>query len=173
MYLVSIYFDEKTNKKIQRLVDQVSKKTGNRYMIDAQVPPHITICAFETRNEEAAKEALAKVAEQVGQGEIGWVSVGQFFPQVIFLTALQNQYLQTLAKIICETVREIEDVKVSPYYEPCSWLPHTTIAKKLSKEEMTLAFEILQNSFGIIWGQSIKIGLAKPNPHRDIISFDL
>ena len=142
-------------------------------MIEAEVPPHLTICAFETRNEEAAKNALVKVVDRIRKGEIQWVSVGQFFPQVIFLTALQNEYLQTLAQITYEAVGEIEDVKVSPYYEPYGWLPHTTIAKQLSKEEMKTAFEILQNSFGIIRGQGIKIGLAKPNPHRDIINFDL
>ena len=52
MYLVSIYFDEKTNRKIQKYIDQMAAKTGNTFMIDGNVPPHLTISAFETKQEE-------------------------------------------------------------------------------------------------------------------------
>ena len=48
MYLISLYFDEKTEKHIRRFIKQVAKRTGNTYMIDGNVPPHITIAAFET-----------------------------------------------------------------------------------------------------------------------------
>ena len=52
MYLVSLYFDEKTNKNIQNLIDKVAGKTGNDFMIAGKVPPHITVFAFETKQEK-------------------------------------------------------------------------------------------------------------------------
>ena len=58
MYLISIYFDEKTNRRIQQYIDKVAEKTGNAFMLDGQVPPHITISAFETQNEVAVIETL-------------------------------------------------------------------------------------------------------------------
>jgi hypothetical protein len=33
---------------------------------------------------------------------------------------------------------------------------------------MREAFEVLQKSFGVFESKVVKIGLAKPNPHRDI-----
>lgn len=48
MYLISIYFDDKTNNRIQQAINQVAKKSGNTFMLDAEVPPHITVSAFET-----------------------------------------------------------------------------------------------------------------------------
>ena len=51
MYLISVYFDEKTNKNIQNLIAKVAKKTGNDFMIEGKVPPHITVSAFETKQE--------------------------------------------------------------------------------------------------------------------------
>ena len=51
MCLVSIYFDEKTNKTIQNYINQVAKKTGNTFMLDGKVPPHIIISAFETNRK--------------------------------------------------------------------------------------------------------------------------
>ena len=41
MYLISLYFDEGTNKKIQLYMEQIAQRTGNMAMIDGKVPPHI------------------------------------------------------------------------------------------------------------------------------------
>ena len=43
MYLISIYFDEKTDKKIRNLINHVAQKTGNDFMQEHHVPPHITV----------------------------------------------------------------------------------------------------------------------------------
>ena len=80
MYLVSIYFDEKTNRTIQNLIDKVAKKTGNDFLITGKVPPHITVAAFETKKEEEALVRLQAVAKDLEQGSLRWVSAGTFLP---------------------------------------------------------------------------------------------
>lgn len=84
MYLVSIYFDEKTDNRMRKLIKQVAEKTGNAFMTENHVPPHMTI------------------------------------------------------------------------------------GKQLTKEQMVTAFEVIQKQFVPITGQVVKIGIAKPNPHRDL-----
>ena len=54
MYLISLYFDEGTNKKIQLYMEQIAQRTGNMEMIDGKVPPHITLSAFDMAEEEKA-----------------------------------------------------------------------------------------------------------------------
>lgn len=173
MYLISIYFDKKTNRKIQHYIDKVAKKTRNTYMVDGQVPPHITISAFETLNEKCAIEALEHAIEKLRKGKVEWVSVGQFFPYVIFLIPVLSEYLYEISAIVNDELSNTNGIKISPYYRPFQWLPHTTIAKKLTKEQMQTAFEVLQNSFGMFEGEAVRIGLAKPNPHRDIATWEL
>lgn len=173
MYLVSVYFDEKTNQRIQQYINAVAEKSGNQFMLEGDVPPHITVSAFETRDEKAALEALEKVALELKQGELQWVSVGQFFPYVIYIAPVLNEYLHNLSEKIWKSLSEIEGVSVNQYYRPFQWLPHTTIGKTLSKEEMKIAFDVLQNGFGVFSGKVVKIGLAKPNPHQDIKSWEL
>lgn len=173
MYLVSIYFDEKTNKHIQRFVNQVAERTGNCYMLDGNVPPHITISAFETQDEGAAIEALDSLTSELHAGSLTWASVGQFFPYVIYMAPVLNEYLHKMSVSAYETLSVLEGVLVSSHYQPFQWMPHTTIAKKLSKEEMQVAFEVLQNGFGMFEGEVVRIGLAKPNPHRDIATWEL
>ena len=43
MYLVSVYFDEKTDRKIRGYIEKIAEKTGNGFMVDNHVPPHITV----------------------------------------------------------------------------------------------------------------------------------
>ena len=95
MYLISIYFDEETNKKIQGYVNAVAKSTGNTYMIEGQVPPHITISSIEAKreSEDQIVHALEESVQKLIQGKLQWVSVGTFFPYVMYLTPVLNEYL--------------------------------------------------------------------------------
>lgn len=173
MYLVSVYFDEKTDKRIKQYITQVAKKSGNTCMVDGNVPPHITISAFETKQEKKVIELLEKKVRDLKQGTVRWTSVGVFLPYVIYLAPVLNEYLYSLSEMIFECIKDVEDTSVSPFYRPLQWMPHTTVGKKLSKEEMNAAFQVLQNSFGVLNGQVIRIGIAKTNPYMDIAIWEL
>ena len=152
---------------MQRYINQVAEKTGNSFMIDNDVPPHLTVSSFETRDEKGAMVALERIANRLKQGEITWASVGQFFPYVIFMQPVLNSYLHQFSQIVYEELQK-EDVNVSPFYRPLQWLPHATIGKTLSQEEMKKAFEVMQTHFGVFDSTVVRIGLARTNPHRDI-----
>lgn len=173
MYLVSIYFDDKTNNRIQQYISQVAKKSGNPFMIDGNVPPHITISAFETSQENKVIELLERISKDIKPSTLQWVSMGVFLPHVIYLAPVLNEYLHTLSLQIYESLKEIQDIKVRPCYRPLQWMPHTTIGKTLTKEEMRIAFEVLQNQFGVFRGQVTHIGIAKTNPYEDLVLFEL
>lgn len=173
MYLISIYFDERTNSIIQQHMNMIAKATGNTYMLDDDVPPHITISSFETDNEEKAIEVLEHLTNKISTGIIQWVAVGAFMPYVIYITPVLNEYLHSISEKVYEELHEHQHVSVSKYYRPYQWLPHTTLAKKLTKEQMQKAFEVMQNQFGVFEGIVTQIGLAKTNPYRDIVLFKL
>lgn len=168
MYLVSIYFDEKTNQKMQYYINLIMEKTGNSFMVERKVPPHVTIAAFEASSEKEVVAALENVAERFEQGHITWASVGQFFPYVIFLQPVLNKYLHGICEEVFDALVKVEGIQMSPYYQPFQWIPHATIGKKLTREEMKIAFEVLQNHFCIFEGKVVKIGLAKTNPYQEV-----
>lgn len=168
MYLISIYFDEKTDKQIRKLMEQVAEKTGNTFMQDNHVPPHITVAAVETKHEDMAIEALEACAQQLQQGKLRFISTGVFFPQVLYLEPVLNEYLHELICAVNVAVKDLPETIVSPYYQPFSWIPHVTLAKQLSEEQMMLAFETMQKRFTPFEGAVTQIGIAKTNPHRDL-----
>ena len=123
MYLISAYFDEGTEERIRKYVDAVAQRTGCRFMVDNDIPPHMTIAqiaASAYRTGEAAADQAGKNAGRltcagdgaqtgaefiagridgiirdsvIGAGYIDGVSFGVFKPRVMFLTPILNEYL--------------------------------------------------------------------------------
>lgn len=93
--------------------------------------------------------------------------------EVLFLAPVLNEYLHSLSVFANEILSFVGDISISPYYLPMQWMPHTTIAKKLSVEQMQIAFKTVQNNFRMLEGTVTKIGLAKTNPYQEIRNWDL
>lgn len=173
MYLVSLYFDHKATEKIQGLINKVADKSGNNYMINGNVPPHITIASFQAHEENRVIEVLDKNIKNIKSGAITWASIGVFKSSVLFLAPVLNEYLHNLCVSINSSISSLENIMISKYYLPFQWLPHTTIAKKLSEEELFLAFQELEKKFSLFSGMVTKIALSKSNPYEDIIVWEL
>ena len=173
MYLVSLYFDNKSSNIIKGLINKVSDKCGNSFMVDNNVPPHITIAAFQSNNEEKVIEILDKEIKSIKTGKITWASIGSFKSSVLFLAPVLNEYLHNLCTKIYESIKDVDNIIISKYYLPFQWMPHTTIAKQLNRDELLIAFEELEKNFNILNGMVTKITLSSTNPYRDIVVWEI
>lgn len=173
MYLVSLYFDNKSAMKIQGFINKVSVKSGNNFMTHNNVPPHITIAAFQTDEEDKVIEILDKRIKEINRGMITLASIGIFKSSVIFLAPVLNEYLHNLSVSIYEGLSLVDNISISKYYVPFNWIPHTTIAKKLTREELMLAFQELEKNFTIFSGIITRIELSKTNPHEVVSGWNL
>ncbi len=173
MYLISIYFDENTNKILQNLINRVAQTSGNTFMTDNNVPPHMTIAAIQTRNSEEIIPYFESLKGNISSGKINIVSPGQLLPYVMYVAPVLNEYLDKMSQEIASMTEKIPGIKLSKYYRPYSWLPHITIGKTLGRDEMIKAFQILQQYFVPFEANVTEIGLAKTNPHEDIVRFEL
>ena len=169
MYLVSVYFDKTAVHILQRYINKIAEKTGNSFMTDNNVPPHMTIA----RSEKSLLGAMDNLQNTLAKGKISIVSVGQLLPYVFYATPVLNGYLQDLSEKVFDEVKSIPESTVSRYYKPMSWLPHITLGKTLTKEQMKMAFSIMQESFVPFEAAITEIGLARVNPHRDVVRWEL
>ena len=119
MYLISAYFDEKTNTVLEKYIDEVARATG------------------------------------------------QLLPYVFYVTPVLNEYLTELSNKVYCAFKDLPDAEISKYYRPGNWLPHVTIGKKLSEEQMKQAFEVMYKRFQPLEAEIVEIGLSKVNPHED------
>ena len=181
-YLISLYFDEKTNKQIMQYMEAVAKATGNDYMLANNVPPHITVSSLEAQEGSESpfiqelEERISRALEDVKAGEVQWIGCGAFMSSVLYLTPVLNEYLQIMEARMYDSIAqasEENDIKISKYYRPYEWLPHTTIGKKLNKEELCEAFRSVQCDFRILRGKVVRVGLAKASPYEEIKEWKL
>ena len=147
MYLISVYFDDKSNKIISNYINKIAQKTGNTFMTDNHVPPHLTIMSVEVREEKKLTEVMEQLERSLTKGQIQLVSVGVLLPYVLYAAPVLNLYLEDMIEQVHDMVKHIPEVRMSRYYQPMQWLPHITLGKKLSKEQMQEAFSVMQELF--------------------------
>ncbi|MGN0342346.1 MAG: 2'-5' RNA ligase family protein [Roseburia sp.] len=173
MYLISVYFDEKANSILNRYIKVIAGKTGNTFMTDHHVPPHMTISSIEARSEEVLREPFMSLQGKLEKGNIQFVSMGQLLPYVFYAMPVLNEYLMELSNQIYQSVQDIPETTISRFYRPGSWLPHVTLGKTLTKKQMQEAFCMMQEHFQPFEATVTEIGLAKVNPHEDVIRLKL
>lgn len=169
-YLISAYFDRESNRTLSRYIREIARAAGNDFMVENMVPPHLTVSFFEAPDEESAKTIFREIQGDLKPGEILIPSAGAFFPNVIYAEAVQNAYLFELSNAVNEVLKRHDEVKVSRYYRHLSWIPHVTLGKTLDPGQMRAAFEYLQKHFSPLTVKAERFGLAKTNPHREILS---
>ncbi len=167
MYLITLYFEEKTSRELNRWIMQVAEATDNTFMTEHQVPPHMTVGAFEAPDDETAKRLFEEMTFPAA-GEAEMVSVGSFMPQVLYVSAVYSMYLHQLAVEVDKVLSGNTMVKIRPNYRPFSWYPHVTIGKQMTKRQLSTAFTVMQESFHVIKGSVVRIGLSRTNPYRDL-----
>ena len=168
MYLISLYFDEISDRKIRSYMKQIARHAGNEAMIDGKVPPHITVAAFNASSERLAVELFEHISSNIYRNDLQWVSVGTFLPGVIYIAPVLNEYLQIISESIYKEIKHTEGVDPKGCYGPYEWFPHATLGKHLDKEQMRTAFKIMQDQFAPFTSQVVKCGLARTNPYTDI-----
>ena len=101
-YAITLEFDKETENKIQELIDEVAKVTGCDYMKQTKIPPHITVSALVSDNEEALLSEMESIAETMKKDYIWFANIGVFNPLVIYLGPVMNEFLYST----CKTVNE-------------------------------------------------------------------
>lgn len=172
-YAVTLEFDEDTENKIQELIDEVTKKTGCDYMKQSNIPPHVTVSALMSDNEEALLSEMENIAELINKDYIWFANIGVFNPFVIYLGPVMNEFLQNTCRIVNERLLKYADVGNRGRYLPNQWVPHAAIAVKLTPDAIKDAFAIVQEKFSAFGATAEKIVLARAEPYEELRSWKL
>jgi 2'-5' RNA ligase len=173
MYLITAYFDDNTNRMLQAYIDRIAQATGNNFMTDNHVPPHLTLSAIEAREAKTLATGFDLLEGKIKATPIRIVTVGQLLPYVMYVAPVLDRSLLELQESVSNAFKTIPETMISKYYQPYSWFPHITLAKKLQKDQMQAAFCIMQEKFQPIKGVITKVDLAKVNPHEDLAMYYL
>jgi hypothetical protein len=168
-YAIVLYFDEKTEKIINSLIKKISNKTGNKYMVDNKIPPHITISLFHYDGKiDTVMEIIENNISFFHKNNITTTSIGIFNPSVLFIAPVINDYLLELNKRINEIINVNDKILLDKNYIENQWIPHISLGVKLNEKESINGVKTLVENFKILDIRIDKVGFAKCNPYKDI-----
>ena len=62
-YAITLEFDKETENRIQELIDEVAEIIGCDYMKQSKIPPHVTVSALVSDDEESLLTEMESIAE--------------------------------------------------------------------------------------------------------------
>lgn len=159
MYLVSLYFDEKTNEILNKWKDP-----------SRDVPNHITVASFDTDVKDI-KDYFS--LEGIFSSEVHFVSQGILGKDNVVIYVLLNEYIHEISKSVHDCLERIPGVKISLKYRVWGWIPHVTMASKCTDDQIQSLFLNKRALFHDFPGMVTKIAISKTNPYEDIVVWDL
>lgn len=143
-YAVSLHFGQEVNEVIYSAMNKIADQTGNRFMIENKVPPHITIGAFHAARDDEGK--LLQLVEDFARGQqaasVQFCEVGNFNNKVLFLRPEKNSFLTTINAELHDLLLPVFSKAENGYYLPDIWFPHTTLATGLNSSQFEKALQI-------------------------------
>ena len=145
-YAVSLHFSQKVNEIVISTLQAIADETGNRFIIENKIPPHITIGAFHAAREDELKllQHVKEFARGQKAGSVQFSEVGDFNGKVLFLKPEKNRFLSKINKELHTLLLPQFEKAENGYYLPDIWFPHTTLATRLNQSQFSAAKEIAQ-----------------------------
>lgn len=172
-YAVTLEFDRTTEEKLQQLIDEVSEATGCDYMKKSKIPPHVTVSALVSDNEQVLLSEMEKIAGTLKSSKIQFANIGIFNPLVIYIGPVMNEFLMNTCTTVNEKLLKFAEVGNRGRYLPNQWVPHAGIAVKMNPEALKKAFAIIQEQFTAFEATVEKIVFARAEPYMELKSWKL
>jgi len=173
-YAVSLNFDEGTESYIRGLIQELAEASGNFYMTDHEVPPHLTLGIFHCENSDLKKlesrfdTFLLELEKLKGEElAIDIEGIDTFSNKVIFLKPEKNSSLIKLNKALHKLFLSSFEAGDNRNYLPENWFPHIALGVKLSASEFERGLEALKKKKKLrSRGSFSSISLALCNPYE-------
>ena len=178
-YAVTLYFDSQTNELIEKAMRDIATATGNNYMLDNSVPPHLSLGLFHA--EEEKEEELVNLFEEFAEGlksrdaglSLNFNDPDNFADKVIFLNVSRDEPLMKLNRDLHQLFLPHFEAGNNRNYLPENWVPHIALAVKLCGPQFEKGFEVAKNSPLPKSAKITSATLARCNPYNEVSKISL
>ena len=172
-YAITLEFDKDTENKIRAMMDEVAAATGCTFMLDAGVPPHVTVSMVVSDDEERLISDIGDIAGGMQKHKISFANIGVFNPYVIYLGPVMNEFLLDTCRTVNDRLLKYNEAGNLSRYLPYQWVPHAAVAVGLQPGTINEAFSIILSKFTAFDATAEKIILARAEPYEELRSWEL
>ncbi len=163
-FYISLYFDKNTNKWLSNLINQAAQKSHNGTVKD--IPPHITVAMLKAQDSDILCQKIDTIINEFFAQEITIAGIGLFQTKVVYLQPVLNWYLHNISVKINNTF--LQEQQKDNKYIPYNWIPHISIAKRLTDTEQLDVIKLLQGEKFPRQATICHIGLERAKPYKSI-----
>lgn len=172
-YAIVLYFDDTTNKIIGSMIERAAALSGNNYMLDINIPPHVTLGCFFSDEQVDLHERVESFAKSVTPFEATFHSIGAFEPYVLFVSPVKDECLTQLNALLHESLLNSYEPAENANYLPDRWMPHCSLAVRLDAEQFAKA-KVIESEIDLPFTARVtKIALAKCNPYNVMATWNI
>lgn len=167
MYGVIALFDDKTEKVIKEIWKDLKEKSISNYAYEVENRrPHITLASYTHIDKKTFMKQMDELYENKKDINITFSSIGSFLKSgTLFFSPIVTKELFEFHTNHHLSFNQYSD-NPNSLYLPKSWIPHCTIANRLSPDKLLEAFNYCINRNDIISGKIKEVAIievSKPN----------
>ena len=161
-YALLAYFDYETELQLKQLWGELHELGITDYGIAVKDRrPHLTLADYQDINIEKLSSMVYQYFHHQVQVPIRFNILGSFIGRkMLYLAPTMTKQLLDLHGNYHESFKEFNQNENS-YYLPDCWVPHCTIAGRLTDETMMQAFEYCQKNIPCTHTKITEVGLVE------------
>lgn len=163
-YYISLYFDKDTDNWLRNLINEAAQKFYDTTVKD--IPPHITIAMLKAQDSDVLCQKVDAIINEFMAQKITIAGIGLFQTKVVYLQPVLNQYLHDMSIKINNIF--LQEQQKDNKYIPYNWIPHISIAKRLTDTEQLEVVKLLQKEKFPRQATVCFIGLERAKPYKSI-----
>lgn len=163
-YYISLYFDKDTDDWLSSLINQAAQKSHDSIVKD--IPPHITVAMLKAQDSDILCQKIDTIINEFSAQEITIAGIGLFQTKVVYLQPVLNWYLHNISVRINNTF--LQERQKDNKYMPYNWIPHISIAKRLTDTQQLDVVKLLQKEKFPRQAKICCIGLERAKPYKSI-----
>ncbi|OZM56838.1 hypothetical protein CIB95_08685 [Lottiidibacillus patelloidae] len=162
MYAVIALFDEQMEQRIKDVWKDLHEKEISFYAAEVKNRlPHITIASYSNLNYEEWMHSMETVYKEQESITITMQTIGTFLKSrtLFFAPTVTNELMQMHTNYH----QQFSTFNDNPnsIYLPGNWIPHCTIANRLSEEKLSEAYSYCSKNINPIQGEICEIALIE------------
>lgn len=160
MYGLVALFDERTEKIIKEIWKELQEKSISFYANEVENRrPHITLASYKNLNRIEYLNQMEEFYEGKQAIDINFNSIGSFLNSgALFFSPIVTKELIELHTSHHKYFEKFNDDPNSLYL-PNSWIPHCTLANRLSAEKLSEAFNYCSKRNNTITGKIKEVAI--------------
>ena len=174
-YAISLHFPKDAGDIISQTVRNIAEATGNNFIIENKIPPHITIGAFHAAKEDEARllQLMAEFARTQKAGVVHFSKIDNFKGKVLFLKGEKDSFLAEMNRQLHSFIMSEFESGENGYYLPEIWCPHTTLATRLNQGQFDKAKAVAEKISLPLEAKACEIGFYQCSPFLELKRFVL